>query len=79
MTFLYRKHQSGQDYWYIRKTARVDGESRTVINIYLGTADQILNHFKSRSRIPDELELSSYSFGTSAAVLAADKELGFLT
>ncbi|MBM4249038.1 MAG: IS1634 family transposase [Euryarchaeota archaeon] len=77
MTFLYRKHQSGQDYWYIRKTARVDGESRTVINIYLGTADQILNHFKSRSRIPDELELSSYSFGTSAAVLAADKELGF--
>jgi transposase len=77
MTFLYRKHQSGQDYWYIRKTARIEGVSRTVINIYLGTADQILNHFKSRSRIPEELELSSFSFGTSAAVLAADKELGF--
>lgn len=77
MTFLYKKHQSGQDYWYIRKTARVGGVSRTVLNVYLGTADNILNHFKSQAAIPDDFELTTYGFGTSAAVLAADEELGF--
>lgn len=77
MTFLYRKRQSGRDYWYIRKTARVGGVSRTVLNVYLGTADQILARFKSQYRLPDELELRSYSFGRFAAILAADRELGF--
>lgn len=77
MTFLWKKHQGGKDYWYIRKTARINGKVKVVLNQSLGTADAILARFKAVSEIPEDLEIFSYEFGTVAAILSTDRELGF--
>ena len=67
MAFIWgRKNPSGRTDYYLRKTAWVEGRSRTVINIYPGTADDILDVFQRRS-VPDYFELVSFRFGTAGA------------
>ena len=78
MTFIWsRKNPSGRTDYYLRKTAWVEGRSRTVLNIYLGTADDILGVFQRRG-VPDDFELVSFRFGTTAAIADVDRELQFM-
>lgn len=77
MVFLWKKRQGGSEYWYVRKTARVDGKVKVVLNRYIGTTDELLRRLEAAWSLPEDLELCSYPFGTTAAVLAADREIGF--
>ncbi len=77
MTFLWaRKRPSGAIDYYLRRTERVDGKPKVVMNIYLGTAERILELVQGNlSKV--EFELASFQFGTIASMAAVDRELGF--
>ena len=79
MTFIWgRKSPSGRTDYYLRKTAKIDGKSRTVMNIYLGTGDDILDLVRQKRGVPDDFELTSFRFGTIAAIADVDSELHFM-
>ena len=78
MSFIWGwKRKSGKSDYYFRKTERVNGKSKTVVNIYLGTAERILESVKGKS-ITGDFELVSFRFGTVAAIADADSELQFM-
>ena len=78
MTFIWsRKNPSDRTDYHLRKTAWAEGRSRTVLNIYLGTADDILGVFQRRG-VSDDFELVSFRFGATAAIADVDRELQFL-
>ena len=81
MTFIWpRKEKSGIVHYYLRRTERGDdGKPKVVLNMYLGTADKILEKIRAGGGFlvnPDEFELMSFQFGTVAAIAAADADLG---
>ena len=41
MASLTKKRINGHTYWYLRETAWVDGKSKVVKTVYLGSAEQI--------------------------------------
>jgi len=77
MVFLWRRKVGNHEDWYLRKTARVNGKVKVVLNLYLGTPEQILARHLTRKNAPASFSLCSFSFGTMAAILAADEDLGF--
>lgn len=78
MTFVWaRKHQSGRVDYYLRQTARTGHTVRVTLNLYLGTADQLLERLqKVQQEVLDRCELASFPFGLPAALITADRELG---
>ena len=78
MTFVWpRKHPSGRADYYLRQTARDGAKIRVTLNLYLGTADQLLHRLrKAEQEFLDRCELASFPFGLPAAILTADRELG---
>ena len=78
MAFIWAlKRKSGAIYYYLRKTQRVNGKVKVVLNRYLGTAEEILENMKHDS-IGDDFELVSFRFGTMAAIADVDSELNFM-
>ena len=78
MTFLWGlKRPSGVIDYYLRRTQRVDGKPKVVMNIYLGTADRILELYQRGGVADEDFRLISFQFGTIAAIASADRELGF--
>ncbi len=78
MTFIWsRKNPSDRTDCHLRKTACVEGRSRTILNICPGTADDILDVLQRRS-VPDDFELVSFRFDTTAAIAGVDSELHFM-
>jgi len=75
MTTLIKKKISGKIYWYVVKSARVDGKPRIVWQRYLGTADHIADVFERFGSL--DLTLKSYDFGGVGAMLSIAEELGF--
>ncbi len=79
MTFVWgRKSPSGRTDYYLRRTAKIDGRSRTVMNIYLGTGDDILDLVRQKRGVPDDFELVSFRFGTIAAIADVDNDIQFM-
>lgn len=79
MTFIWaRKNPNGSTDYYLRKTAKINGKSKTVMNIYLGRGDDILKLVMQKRGVPEEFELISYPFGTIAAIADVDSEINFI-
>lgn len=74
MVFLTAKAKGGKKYYYLVETGWVNGRSQVVWQMYLGTAEGI----KRKLQGPEIQEVHSYGVGRLAAVLAADRELGFV-
>jgi len=76
--YLYSRMRGGKRYWYLRKKERVNGIPKVVLNQYLGTDEQLIQKLTHPdSKRLDGIEVQSYSFGTIAAFLTANEELGF--
>lgn len=73
MTSIVKKIVSGRAYYYAIKNRRVGKTVRREFEIYLGTAEDIIDAFKGRR----EPILKSYEFGSTAALLSIADELGF--
>ncbi|MGC8726302.1 MAG: hypothetical protein ACP5RS_07005 [Thermoplasmata archaeon] len=55
MTFIWaRKNPNGSTDYYLRKTAKINGKSKTVMNIYLGRGDDILKLVMQKKGVPDD-------------------------
>jgi transposase len=78
MAFIWqRKHPSGRVDYFLRQTTREGTKVRVTLNLYLGTADQLLDRLqKARQEFLDQCDLASFSFGLPAALLTADREIG---
>lgn len=73
MVFLTKKRKGNKDYYYLMETGWVNGRSRIVWQKYLGTAESILRKLQG----PEIQDVYSFGVGRLAAVLAADRDLGF--
>lgn len=77
MGSLQPKRKKGNDYWYWMKTERVDGEPRITQQVYLGTADRVLEMILAFRTLP-LTPLKSFDFGMAAALLSVADDLGLL-
>jgi len=75
MVSLTKKIKHGKPYWYIVKSARVNGRSRIVWQKYLGTADRVLRLIEA----PCVERLHTLPIGSLGALLDADMDLGFVS
>lgn len=77
MASLTKKIISGRSYYYLRETAWVDGRSKVVKTIYLGTAEAVA---AALGKIPSSLTLLPgapvYEFGAVAALFDLASRLG---
>ena len=78
MTFIWpRKHPSGRIDYYLRQTAREGNKIRVTLNLYLGTADILLERLRNAEQeFLDRCELASFPFGVPGSILLADREIG---
>ena len=76
MQFRFRRRGS-QTYVYLVQKARREGKVVNVAEMYLGTQDEVARRLTDPEAGTAGLEFLPYPFGTSAAFLAADEELGF--
>ena len=74
--FRFRRRGS-QTYVYLVQKARRDGKVVNVAELYLGTQDEVARRFTDPDAGTQGFEFFPYPFGTVAAFLAADEELGF--
>ena len=74
---LYRVRRGRNSYFRLRKKGRVNGHVVNVVDLYLGTEAEIIRRLTDPEAIFQGVEVTSYPFGTTAAFLAADHELGF--
>jgi transposase len=77
MVSLVKKRVKGHTYWYAVTMARVDGRPKAVQQIYLGSAERLQALAQAADAPPKDLVLRSFSFGRPAAILRADRDLGF--
>jgi transposase len=75
MSSLQKKTNKGHDYWYIVESKRIDGKPTPVVIQYLGTIENILNHFKKETD-NSTIEYKSYAHGAVAALLKISKKIG---
>ena len=52
MVFLRTKLVKGKPYWYVVEAARVDGKVKTVFQVYLGSAEKILEMKRQYESLP---------------------------
>ena len=71
MPSIQARTSRGRKYWSIVESRRINGQPRTVILEYLGTADTLLQRLTGQARPV----LTSYSHGDTAALLATAQEL----
>ena len=74
---LYRVRRGRNTYFRLRKKGRVNGHVVNTVDLYLGTEAEIIRRLTDPEAIFDGVEVTSFPFGTAAAFLAADEELGF--
>lgn len=71
MTSIRKKVIKGHSYYYLVETARVNGKSKTVWQMYLGNADKIKKFYEEES----SPTIHSKVFGSVAAMLSIADEL----
>lgn len=77
MVFLRKKIVKGKPYWYVVEAARVDGKVKTIFQVYLGSAEKILEMKRQCESLPYD-KLRSFDYGKLAALLHVNEELGFI-
>ena len=77
MVFLRKKLVNGKPYWYVVESARVDGKVKTIFQVYLGSAEKILEMKRQCEALPYD-KLRSFGYGKLAALLHVNEELGFI-
>lgn len=68
MASLQKKTIKGHEYWYIVESKRINGKPTPVVIQYLGTIDNIINHFEDK---PEKYttDYKSYSHGSVTALM----------
>ncbi|MGI0129111.1 MAG: IS1634 family transposase [Thermoplasmata archaeon] len=74
---LYRVRRGRHTYFRLRKKGRVNGHVVNTVDLYLGTEEEIIRRLTDPEAVFGGVEVTSFPFGTTAAFLAADRELGF--
>ncbi|WP_158882239.1 IS1634 family transposase [Amycolatopsis anabasis] len=77
MASVIGKRRNGQTYYYLAKSARVDGEPRIVSQRYLGTAEDIERAFDGGAAAPPR-DSRRLAFGDVAAVWSTVDKLGLV-
>jgi len=77
MTSIIKKTFKDNSYYYAVKSARVNGKPRIVSQIYLGTADNIVEMKKQCESLP-YIKMKSFEYGKLAALLHVNEEIGFV-
>jgi hypothetical protein len=79
MTYVWaRKNHNDITDYYFRKTANINGKSKTVVAIYLVRGDDILKLVMQKKGVPDDFELISFPFGLMATIADVDSEIHFM-
>jgi len=68
------KKNKGRTYYYARKNKWTKNGPRRAEEIYLGSADKIV---ESMTKLPTEIAIKTYDFGKEAAFLSIAEELNF--
>jgi transposase len=77
MASLTKKRINGRSYWYLRETAWVDGKSKVVKTVYLGSAEQIASALgKGTTALQVVPGAPVFEFGAVAALYDLAKRLG---
>lgn len=74
MVYLFHKFVKGKKYYYLGENKFVNGQSKRVNEIYLGSAESLRDYFENGS-LPRKIE--SLSYGLPAAILNVNEEIGF--
>ena len=74
---LHFRRRGRNTYVYLRQKGRVNGHVVNTAEIYLGTQAEIIQRLTDPDAGLGGIEFLPYPFGTTAAFLAADHELGF--
>jgi len=75
MTYLFYKIVKGRKYYYLGENKRIKGQSRRILEIYLGSADNLKKYIQQSSQ-PKEVE--SISYGLPASLLNINKDINFV-
>jgi transposase len=75
MAYLFYKIVKGRKYYYIGENKSINGQSRRVLEIYLGSADNLMRYMQ-QSHLPKEVE--SISFGLPASLLNINEDINFV-
>lgn len=74
---LRKKKIKGHIYWYAVEMARINGRPKRIWQMYLGTAEKIVEAMKSSVGKP-YAKLKSFQYGKIAAMLRVNEELKFV-
>jgi transposase len=74
---LFFRRRGKSTYVYLRQKGRVNGHVVNTAEIYLGTQADVIRRLTNPESGIEGFEFLPYPFGTSAAFLAANEELGF--
>lgn len=77
MPSLKKKIIKGHIYWYAVEMARIDGKPKQVWQMYLGTAEKIIEVMKGSEGKP-YARFKSFQYGKIAAMLQISEELKFI-
>jgi hypothetical protein len=77
MTYLVSKKIKGHNYWYAVESARVDGKSKRIKQIYLGTLENMVaaKKLSQNDVIPYPLYANTLEFGAYAALFDLSERL----
>jgi transposase len=77
MVFLERKEKNGTTCWYISERKLVDGKIKRTKQIYLGTAEKIMELKEQAAELP-YIKLKSFQYGKTSAMLSISDDLNFI-
>ena len=75
MVYLFYKIVKGRKYYYLGENKSINGQSRRVLEIYLGSADSLMQYLQ-QNPLPKEVE--SISYGLPASLLNIDEDINFV-
>jgi len=78
MSYLQKKEIRGHIYYYYTETKRVNGKSKKVQQVYLGTPDQIMEKCSSGGAPDPPAKTSHLQFGLAAALYQQALDLGVI-
>jgi transposase len=75
MAHIHKKIKKGRPYYYVREIQRIDGTPTVTSQVYLGTAEKILERFRDADEEAAPEKLRSEEFGALFLVNEIEKEL----
>jgi transposase len=77
MAHLHKKMKKGRPYYYVRETARVNGKSKVVNQVYLGSVERILSMALGKSE-GDLSKIKSQEYGSLFMANLVEKKVGIV-